>query len=542
MSPPEGQSMSNPSVARPVVLIAEELSPATVDALGPDFEIRHIDGTDRAALLPALAESDAVLIRSATKIDAEALAAGKGRLKVVARAGVGLDNVDVKAATAVGVMVVNAPTSNIVSAAELAVALLLASARHIVPANVALKGGAWKRSKFTGVELADKTVGVVGLGRIGILVAQRLSAFGVHLVAYDPYVPAARAAQLGVRMVSLDELLSVSDFITVHLPKTPETVGLIGEDALLKVKPTVRIINAARGGIVDETALYQAIVDGRVAGAGVDVYSKEPCTDSPLFGLDSVVATPHLGASTDEAQEKAGIAVARSVRLALAGDLVPDAVNVQGGAIHPDVRPGLPLVEDLGRILTALAGGGLSSLEVEVRGEITEHDVSVLRLSALKGVLTDLTDEPVTYVNAPGLALEKQIESTLIAETDSPDFRNLVSLKGVRVDGSVLSVSGTLAGNRQLPKLVAVDDFDLDIPISSHMAFLRYHDRPGVVGVVGRILGEAAVNIGGMQVSRDQAGGKALVALTIDSAVADTVLGQIVAEIGAHDGRVVNLV
>ena len=260
-------------MTRPVVLIAEELSPATVEALGPDFEIRHCDGSDRAELLAALPGVDALLVRSATKVDAEALAVAKS-LKVVARAGVGLDNVDVKAATHAGVMVVNAPTSNIVSAAELAVALLLACARNIAPASAALKSGKWQRSKFTGAELTDKVVGIVGLGRIGLLVAQRLSAFGVTLVAYDPYVQPARAAQLGIRMAELDELLAEADFITVHLPKTPETVGLIGEEALRKVKPTVRIVNAARGGIIDEHALYVALKDGRVAGAGIDVLRK----------------------------------------------------------------------------------------------------------------------------------------------------------------------------------------------------------------------------------------------------------------------------
>lgn len=277
--------------SKPVVLIAEELSPATVDALGPDFEIRHCNGADRAELLPAIADVDAILIRSATKVDAEAVAAAK-KLKVVARAGVGLDNVDVSAATKAGVMVVNAPTSNIVTAAELACGLLLSTARNIPQANAALKNGEWKRSKYTGVELAEKTLGVVGLGRIGALVAQRMSAFGMKVVAYDPYVQPARAAQMGVKVLSLDELLEVSDFITVHLPKTPETLGLIGDEALRKVKPSVRIVNAARGGIVDEAALYAALKEGRVAGAGLDVYTKEPCTDSPLFELDQVVCTP----------------------------------------------------------------------------------------------------------------------------------------------------------------------------------------------------------------------------------------------------------
>ena len=267
------------------------------------------DGADRSALLPALSAGvDAVLIRSATQMDAEAIAASKG-LKVIARAGVGLDNVDIPAATDAGVMVVNAPTSNIVSAAELAISLLLASARFISPAHAALRNGKWARSKFTGAEVFEKTLGVIGFGKIGQLVAHRMQAFGMNVVAYDPYLQPARAAQLGVQLVTLDELLKQSDFITIHLPKTKETVNLIGEEALKKVKPSVRIINAARGGVLDEAALYNAIKEGRVAGAGLDVFAKEPCTDSPLFELDQVVATPHLGASTDEAQERAGIAV-----------------------------------------------------------------------------------------------------------------------------------------------------------------------------------------------------------------------------------------
>jgi D-3-phosphoglycerate dehydrogenase len=349
-------------VAKPVVLIAEELSPATIDALGPDFEVRHCDGANRTELLEVLGKGvDAVLIRSATKMDAEAIGAAKG-LKVIARAGVGLDNVEIPAATAAGVMVVNAPTSNIVSAAELAIGLLLASARHISPAHAALRGGKWARSKYTGVELFEKTLGIVGFGRIGQLVAARMQSFGMKVIAYDPYLQPARAAQLGVRLADLDELLGISDFITIHLPKTKETANLIGVDALKKVKPTVRIINAARGGVLDELALFNAITEGRVAGAGLDVFSTEPCTDSLLFDLDQVVATPHLGASTDEAQERAGIAVAVSVRKALAGELVPDAVNVKGGIIHEDVRPALPLVEKLAGVLIALAGGGPANL------------------------------------------------------------------------------------------------------------------------------------------------------------------------------------
>lgn len=313
-------------MTKPVVLIAEELSPATVAQLGDGFEIKYCDGADRSALLPAIATADAILVRSATKMDQEAIKAANN-LKVIARAGVGLDNVDILAATSAGVLVVNAPTSNIVSAAELAVGLLLASARNIVPANLALKNGKWARSKFGGIELQDKTVGIIGMGKIGLLVAKRLAGFDMKFVAYDPYVKSAPAGGPEIKMVELDELLTVSDFITLHLPKTKETVGLLGSEALLKVKPSVHIINAARGGVLDEKALFDAITEGRVAGAGLDVYESEPCTDSPLFALDQVVATPHLGASTEEAQEKAGVAVAQSVVAFFNGDEVPGSFN-----------------------------------------------------------------------------------------------------------------------------------------------------------------------------------------------------------------------
>ncbi|MBW1604463.1 phosphoglycerate dehydrogenase [Streptomyces sp. JJ66] len=527
-------------MSKPVVLIAEELSPATIDALGPDFEIRHCNGADRGELLPALADVDAILIRSATKIDAEAIGAAR-KLKVVARAGVGLDNVDVSAATKAGVMVVNAPTSNIVTAAELACGLLVATARNIPQANTALKQGEWKRSKYTGVELSEKTLGVVGLGRIGVLVAQRMSAFGMRIVAYDPYVQPARAAQMGVKLLSLDELLETSDFITVHLPKTPETLGLIGDEALHKVKPSVRVVNAARGGIVDEDALYAALKEGRVAGAGLDVYASEPCTDSPLFGFDQVVCTPHLGASTGEAQEKAGVAVARSVRLALAGELVPDAVNVQGGVIAEDVRPGLPLAERLGRIFTALAGEVALRLDVEVYGEITQHDVKVLELSALKGVFEDVVDDTVSYVNAPLFAQERGVEVRLTTSSDSPDHRNLVTVRGTLGNGEEIAVSGTLTGPKHVQKIVGVGTHDIELSLAEHMAFLRYADRPGVVGTVGRILGEAGINIAGMQVSRAEEGGEALVALTVDDTIPQPVLTEIAEEIGATSARTVNL-
>ena len=527
-------------MTKPVVLLAEELSPATVDALGPDFEIRSCDGANRDELLPALADVDAVLIRSATKMDAEAIAAAKN-LKVIARAGVGLDNVDIPAATQAGVMVVNAPTSNITSAAELAVGLLLASARNIAPANEALKGGKWKRSAYGGVEVLDKVVGIVGFGRIGQLVAERLKGFGVELIAYDPYANAQRAGQLGVRLVGLDELLESSDFITIHLPKTPETIGLIGKEALAKVKPTVRIVNAARGGVLDEDALAAAIAEGRVAGAGLDVLKTEPPTESPLPDHAPGGVTPHLGASTDEAQEKAGIAVAKSVRLALGGDLVPDAVNVSGGVVAEEVRPGIDLVEKLGRIFTAVAGAVPVQLDVDVRGEITQHDVSVWELAALKGLFTDVTETPVTYVNAPLLAKERGCQTRLVTNAVAEDFRNVTTLRGTMADGAVVSVAGTLTGPKMVQKIIGINGFDLEIPVSQHLAFYTYKDRPGVVGALGQLLGDANVNIAGMQVSRNDHTGEALVAMTVDNAIPSELVAAIEREIGASTVRVADL-
>jgi len=528
-------------VSKPVVLIAEELSPATLSALGPDFEIRNCDGSDREQLLGELKRGvDAVLIRSATKMDSEAISVAKG-LKVIARAGVGLDNVDIPAATTAGVMVVNAPTSNIVSAAELAIALLLASARNIAPAFATLKKGKWARSKYTGAELFEKTLGIVGFGRIGQLVAHRMQAFGMNVIAYDPYLQPARAAQLGVDLVPLDELLSNSDFISIHLPKTKETANLIGIEALKKVKPTVRIINAARGGVLDENALFEALKENRVAGAGLDVFATEPCIDSPLFTLENVVATPHLGASTDEAQERAGIAVAESVRKALAGELVPDAVNVKGGIIHEEIRPALPLVEKLAQIATALIDESPVAIEVLVKGEISAHDCSVLASSALKGALAATGAEDVTYVNAPGLAQERGLTSNVITDPVSPEYRNAIEIRAAFSNGAHISVEGTLMGIRQVEKIIAIDKFDLDLQPADYLLFLRYTDRPGVVGIVGDTLGKAGINIASMQVARSSAGGDALMAITIDSAVAKDLVKNVGDATKANLARTVTL-
>jgi D-3-phosphoglycerate dehydrogenase len=521
-------------VGKPVVLIAEELAPAALDVLSEDLEVRHVDGADRAALLPALTDVDAVIVRSATQIDAEALAAAT-QLKVVARAGIGLDNVDVDAATSRGVLVVNAPVSNITSAAEHAVALLLAAARNIPAANASLKAGEWKRSSFTGVEVSDKTVGVVGLGRIGVLFAQRMAGFGVRLLAYDPYVPPARAGQLGVALVTLDELLQQSDFVSIHLPKTPETKGLIGEREFGLMKPGAILVNAARGGLVDEHALAQALKAGRIGGAAVDVFMTEPCTDAPFFEHPNAVVTPHLGASTNEAQDKAGLAVARSVKLALSGDFVPDAVNVQGGVVAEEVRPSLPLVERLGRLFTALAGGVPANLTVDIKGEVAAFDVSVLQLAALRGVFMAVVEEQVTFVNAPLLAADRGVELGLVTTEDSPDYRNVLTVRGTMASGATVSVGGNLTGPRLIQKLVEVNGFDIEVALNEHMVFVTYEDRPGIVGTVGQLLGQAAVNIAGMQVSRTSEGGQALMVLTVDSAIDPATIEEIASAVGAVD-------
>jgi D-3-phosphoglycerate dehydrogenase len=513
-------------VAKPIVLIAEELSPATVEALGPDFDVQSVDGTDRPALLSALADASAILIRSATKVDEEAIAAAP-HLKVIARAGVGLDNVDIKSATTAGVMVVNAPTSNIISAAELTVGHIISLSRHIPAAHASLAAGTWKRSKYTGVELYEKTVGIIGLGRIGALITARLQAFGMNVVAFDPYVTSARAQQLGVTLLTLDELLAQSDFITIHMPKTAETTGMISTEQFALMKPTAFIVNVARGGLIDEDALYAALKSQRIAGAGLDVFVNEPPLESPLLSLDNIVLTPHLGASTDEAQEKAGVSVARSVRLALGGELVPDAVNVAGGVIDPSVRPGIALMEKLGQVFSGLAESPVTSIDVEVRGEIAEFDVSVLKLAALKGVFSNIVTESVSYVNAPLLAEQRGVEVRLITESESEEYRNLLTIRGALSDGSQISVSGTLTGTKQIEKIVEINGYDVEVPFAQHLIVMVYTDRPGIVAVYGKEFGEASINIAGMQIARREAGGQALSVLTVDSPAPEGLLEKV---------------
>ncbi|WP_330182411.1 phosphoglycerate dehydrogenase [Nocardia sp. NBC_01503] len=526
---------------RPVVLIADKLAQSTVDALGDAVEVRWVDGPNRPELLAAVPEADALLVRSATTVDAEVLEAGKN-LKIVARAGVGLDNVDVPAATERGVMVVNAPTSNIHTAAEHAVTLLLSAARQIPAADATLRERTWQRSKFNGVEILGKTVGVIGLGRIGQLFAQRLAAFETKIVAYDPYTSPARAAQLGIELMSLDEVLAAADFISIHLPKTPETKGMLNAETLAKTKKGVIIVNAARGGLIDEQALADAIKSGHVRAAGLDVFETEPCTDSPLFELPQVVVTPHLGASTAEAQDRAGTDVAKSVKLALAGEFVPGAVNVTGGSVSEEVAPWLEIVRKQGALLGALSSELPVSLEVQVRGELSANDVAVLELSALRGVFSALIEDSVTFVNAPSLAKDRGLEATVTTVSESPTHRSLVDLRAVFGDGSTLNVAGTLTEPHQVQKIVNINGRNYDMRAEGlNLAVLAYEDKPGQLGRLATKLGEAGIDILAAQLTQDLDQEGATVVLRVNKEVPADVQAAIAEAVGAAKVAQVNL-
>lgn len=484
------------------ILVTEEIAEGGLDRLraaGHEVDVQ----LDLSQLLTSVVGAHALIIRSATQVTAEVLDAGRD-LMVVGRAGIGLDNVDVDAATRRGVMVVNAPQSNIISAAEHTMALLLAQARNVPQAHAALVAGRWERSRWEGVELADKVLAVVGLGRIGKLVADRAKAFGMQVIAYDPFVAAERARQMGVELVGLDQAIGEADFLTIHLPKNKETTGLINRDLLLKAKPTLRIINVARGGIVVEQDLADAIRDGVIAGAALDVFAAEPTTESPLFELDSVVVTPHLGASTREAQDKAGDTIADMVQLALAGEFVPFAVNVNAAEANETLRPFLPLAERLGRLFASLSPAP-PVLEVVAEGDIAGYDTRILTLAALKGFFSASSDEAVTYVNAPQLARDRGVDVRESSSASSPDFVNLVTLRG-----GDRQLSGTLVGRRSEQRLVQIDEHRVDVPPSDNMLMVKNDDRPGVIGVVGTILGNAGVNIADMDVGRAPLSGGAV--------------------------------
>jgi D-3-phosphoglycerate dehydrogenase len=491
------------------VLVRETIADAGLELLRAKFDV---DLDAESPLEEVLGSYDALVVRSATKVTAEVIARGT-RLKVIGRAGVGVDNVDVDAATRRGIVVANAPESNIVSAAEHTIGLLVALARNIPQAHSALIAGRWERSKWGGVELADKVLGVLGFGRIGRQVARRALGLQMKVLAYDPFVSAERFRELGVESASIDEVLARADFVTLHLPLNDETRHAIGADAIAKMRDGVRIVNAARGELVDETALVAALESGKVAGAAVDVFEQEPY-HGPLLTAPNIIVTPHLAASTEEAQDRAGVIVAEQVVAALEGGLVTNAVNIPTvGADDLEVLgPYVPLAAKLGRLAMELAGGDVRKLEIEVFGELAEYDTRLLTVAALNGAFQGHTDEPVNYVNAPVVAADRGIEVVEGKRRSSRDFTNLVA-----VSADDVHVAGTAIGNDDRHWLVSALGFALEMELAPRMVLLRYDDVPGVIGRVGTLFGEAGVNIANMAVSRNREGDQALMALSIDS-------------------------
>ncbi|MEX2393254.1 MAG: phosphoglycerate dehydrogenase [Actinomycetota bacterium] len=525
----------------PCVLVTEELADASLDVLRKDgigVDVR----TDLSPgdLLDVIGGYEGLLVRSATKVSKEVIDAGD-RLQVIGRAGIGVDNVDVDAATRKGIVVANAPQGNILSTAEHTIGLILALVRRIPQAHGELVQGSWEKKRFMGAELHDKTLGIIGLGRVGTLVAQRLHAFGMKIIARDPYISPQRASRLGIDLVDTEELLARSDIITIHAVKTPETYHMFSTPEFERCKTGVVIVNASRGGLIDEEALAKAIKDGKVGGAALDVFETEPTTSSPLFGLDNVVVTPHLAASTAEAQDKAGIIAAEQVLLALRGEFVPNAVNLEAGGELPEfVRPFLDLATKLGRLSTALAGEAVSELEVTYNGKIAEEDTRVITLSALRGFLQAGVHEPVTYVNAPVLAQDRGLAYSERTSTVAADYTNLVRVTAIRDDRTV-TVAGTLSGRKNEARLVEIDDVSIEVSLTPYMAFFRYEDRPGIVHKLSGILADNRINIAFMQVGRSGPGGEAIMALAVDSEIAPVVLQQMIEAADITSGRFVTL-
>ncbi len=530
------------------VLVAEKIGDSGVDLLREHFDVELGVGWSRDELADRIAGYEGILIRSATKLDAEMIEKAD-RLRAVGRAGVGVDNVDVLAATKRGIVVANAPQSNVITAAEHTMALLLALARNLPQAHASLTSGKWERSKFSGVELYEKTLGILGFGRIGQLVAQRALAFGMHVIAYDPYVGAERYRAMGVeRAESSDDIYANADFITLHLPKTPDTEGWLDAEALAKCKDGVRILNVARGPLLVDDDLKAAIDSGKVAGAALDVFRSEPITEHPLFSYPNVIVTPHLGASTAEATDRAGYQAAEQVVAALTGGVVTTAVNVP--AIPPEdmevLGPYLPLSRGLGRIAIALtAGSSFDRVQTEFLGRIADRDTRLLTIEALLGVLEGHTEEDVNEVNAPAIAEERGIQTEETKSRGARDYTDLVRVTLTCGEES-LRVAGTLIGRRNRPHLLEAWGHRFDLQLEDHLTLFRYRDVPGMIGRVGTCFGEHGVNIVSAAVGRepgndDVTAGVAAMAITTDAPVPREVIDEIVAGEGFFDGRTVSL-
>jgi D-3-phosphoglycerate dehydrogenase len=528
--------------AKPKVLVKEKIADSGVELLRADFDVELGLEMSDGDLDERIGEFDGIVIRSATKLTADLIDRGS-RLKVIGRAGTGVDNVDVNAATKRGIVVVNAPESNSVAAAEHTLALTLALCRHVPQAHASLVGGEWARSRFAGNELYGKTLGVIGFGRIGQLVAHRAQAFAMEVVAYDKFVAAERFRELGVeRAETTDQLYAKADIVTIHLPKTPDTVNWIDAEAIAKMKEGVRIVNCARGELVDLDALEAALESGTVAGAALDVFPEEPLTAHPLFGRDNVVVTPPLGAATAEAQDRAGTITADQVRRALSGGVVTNAVNI--AAVRPEemeaLAPFVPLCEKLGRLAQGLGNGSVDRISAEFRGRIAEYDTRLLGIAVLMGILSGHTEEQVNLVNAPTLAEERGIELTELRDTASDEFTELVKVR-IESGDEAVEVAGTAVGPRNLPHLVRVWGESFYMPFADHLVVFRYKDQPGMIGRIGTIFGQQGVNIASAAVGAEESGDQAVLALTTDAPVPQGVLDEIMRLEGFHTGRAVDL-
>jgi D-3-phosphoglycerate dehydrogenase len=523
------------------ILVKEKIAKRGVELLDEEFEVDYEPDMKREELLKRIGEYDALIVRSGTKVDADIIQAGKN-LKVIGRAGVGVDNIDVEAASKRGIMVINAPQSNIISAAEQTMALLCSMCRNLPEAVSSLRQGAWERKKFEGVELYHKVMGILGLGRIGMLVAHRCQAFGMQVIAFDPYISQERAQKAGVELVSeLDDLLERADFITVHLPKNPETYHMLGKKEFAKMKKGVRVLNVARGGVIDEKALLKALDSGKVAGAGLDVFEEEPATESPLIDHPKVVATPHLGASTQEAQDRAGIMIAEQVGAALNGEFVSNVVNLPVPAeVDETVRLFMPLAEKLGLLLTHLVEGSVDEIEIDYLGELASHETGVLTVAVLKGFFEKVVFEPVNYINAPIFAKERGLSVRESRSEKTRDYVNLMMVRGRRGEDEV-AVGGTLVGLSNTERFVHVYEYDIDLGPSKYMAFFRYADIPGMIGKVGTILGDHGINIAHMQVGRRKIGGEAVMGINVDTPLTEEVMEDIRKIPKVRDGRFIIL-
>ena len=523
------------------VLVKEKIADTGVELLRENFEVELGLEMSDEELRAEIGGYDAILIRSATKMTAELIDAGE-RLKVIGRAGTGVDNVDIPAATRRGVIVANAPESNSVAAAEHTLALMLALSRNVPQAHGSLTSGKWERPKFKGTELYGKTLGVIGFGRIGQLVAKRAQAFEMEVLAFDKFVSAERFKELGVEGVdSLEGLLGRADVVTLHTPKTPETIGLIDSDAVAAMKEGAELVNCARGELVELDAVLAGLESGRLGGAALDVFPSEPFTEHAIFAREDVVVTPHLGASTAEAQDRAGVVTAEQVTAALTGGVVTNAVNI--AAVRPEemeaLAPFVPLCEKLGRLAQGLGEGSVDKVSAEFRGRLAANDTRLLGIAVLVGILSGNTEEPVNLVNAPQMAEERGIDLVETKDGAAGDFTELIRVR-IGEGEDAVEVSGTGVGPRNEPYLVSVWGESFYLPFADHLAIFRYADQPGMIGRVGTVFGEESVNIISAAVGAAH-GERAVMALTTDAPVREETIGKILQLEGFAIGRSVDL-